>query len=106
MLLSICCHADPPSFVRRPHNIQADSQENITLVCIVDANPTPDIIWVFDPIDRVSRKFLWPDIKLNWPRRNVSLSESETEVLRKKKNNIKSLTLESNNNCNQISLYR
>lgn len=28
--------------------------ENITLTCSIDANPLPDIIWVFDPIDRVN----------------------------------------------------
>lgn len=52
-VFSLISSVDPPSFVRRPQNIQADLLENITLVCIVDANPPPDIIWVFDPIDRV-----------------------------------------------------
>lgn len=44
---------DPPSFKYRPENVEAEMNENITLSCIVDANPPPDIIWVFDPIDRV-----------------------------------------------------
>lgn len=56
---------DPPSFKYRPENVEAELNENITLSCLVDANPSPDIIWVFDPIDRVNCSihlliiFLW-----------------------------------------------
>lgn len=45
---------DQPTFTRRPQNQEADDQEPITLHCEVDANPMPEIVWVFDPIDRVT----------------------------------------------------
>lgn len=44
---------DPPSFIERPQSIESEIGENITMHCIVDSNPKADIIWVFDPIDRV-----------------------------------------------------
>lgn len=44
---------DPPSFIERPQNIETEMGENITMNCLVDSNPKADIIWVFDPIDRV-----------------------------------------------------
>lgn len=47
-------HADPPSFVERPQNVESEMGDNITMNCLVDSNPKADIIWVFDPIDRVS----------------------------------------------------
>lgn len=46
--------SDQPSFSKRPENVEADSQEQVTLDCEVDANPVPEIVWVFDPSDRVS----------------------------------------------------
>lgn len=56
--LSICvrhvCVTDPPSFIERPQNIESEMGENITMNCLVDSNPKADIVWVFDPIDRVS----------------------------------------------------
>lgn len=45
---------DPPSFLERPQNIESEMGENITMNCLVDSNPKADIVWVFDPIDRVS----------------------------------------------------
>lgn len=47
---------DQPSFVRWPENVEADDQQEVTLTCEVISNPIPDIVWVFDPIDRVSFK--------------------------------------------------
>lgn len=44
---------DQPTFKKRPQNIEADDQETVYLECEIDANPTPEIVWVFDPIDRV-----------------------------------------------------
>lgn len=46
---------DQPFFTQRPENIEADSQDEITLACEVDGNPLPEIVWVFDPSDRVNR---------------------------------------------------
>lgn len=45
---------DPPSFIERPQNVESEMGENITMTCLVDSNPKADIIYVFDPIDRVS----------------------------------------------------
>lgn len=45
--------SDPPSFIERPQSIESELGENITMHCIVDSNPKADIVWVFDPIDRV-----------------------------------------------------
>lgn len=45
---------DPPSFTERPQNVESEMGENVTMNCFVDSNPKADIIWVFDPIDRVS----------------------------------------------------
>lgn len=45
---------DQPSFIRLPENVEADDQMEVTLNCEVISNPIPDIVWVFDPIDRVS----------------------------------------------------
>lgn len=45
---------DPPSFIERPQNVESEMGDNITMNCLVDSNPKADIIWVFDPIDRVS----------------------------------------------------
>lgn len=55
----IILNLDPPSFKYRPENVEAEMNENITLSCIVDANPPPDIIWVFDPIDRVTDAIIY-----------------------------------------------
>lgn len=49
-------NADQPSFIRLPENVEADDQSEVTLSCEVTSNPIPDIVWVFDPIDRVSFK--------------------------------------------------
>ncbi|XP_031627812.1 irregular chiasm C-roughest protein-like isoform X2 [Contarinia nasturtii] len=44
----------PPSFIERPQNVETEMGENITMSCHVDSNPKADIIWVFDPIDRIN----------------------------------------------------
>lgn len=51
-------HLDPPSFIERPQSIESEIGENITMNCVVDSNPKADIIWVFDPIDRVRVVFI------------------------------------------------
>lgn len=45
---------DPPSFNERQQNVESEMGDNITMNCLVDSNPKADIVWVFDPIDRVS----------------------------------------------------
>lgn len=49
---------DQPSFIRLPESVEADDQLEVTLNCEVTSNPIPDIVWVFDPIDRVSLKLI------------------------------------------------
>lgn len=44
---------DQPTFLKLPTNVEADNDETVYLFCEVDANPPSEIIWVFDPIDRV-----------------------------------------------------
>lgn len=55
-LWSYFLYVDQPSFIRIPENVEADDQSEVTLRCEVTSNPIPDIVWVFDPIDRVSLK--------------------------------------------------
>lgn len=58
---TLCCNSKPmiytlpdqPTFLKRPKNAEADIDETVYLFCEVDANPPSEIIWVFDPIDRV-----------------------------------------------------
>ncbi|XP_067640276.1 irregular chiasm C-roughest protein [Eurosta solidaginis] len=42
-----------PSFRQRPQSIEADSGALVSLSCEVDGNPTPDIVWIQHPSDRV-----------------------------------------------------
>uniref|UniRef100_W8AUB9 Irregular chiasm C-roughest protein n=2 Tax=Ceratitis capitata TaxID=7213 RepID=W8AUB9_CERCA len=42
-----------PSFRQRPQSIEADVGTLISLSCEVDGNPTPDIVWIQHPSDRV-----------------------------------------------------
>ncbi len=49
--------SDQPTFLKRPTNVQADMDEIVYLYCEVDANPPSEIIWVFDPIDRVYKNY-------------------------------------------------
>lgn len=45
--------SDQPTFLKQPTNVEADIDETVYLYCEVDSNPPSEIIWVFDPIDRV-----------------------------------------------------
>ena len=45
--------SDPPLFITMPSSVEADKKEAVDLTCDVDGNPL-DIVWVHDPIDRVS----------------------------------------------------
>lgn len=73
-ILSECTHLDPPSFIERPQSIESEIGENITMNCVVDSNPKADIIWVFDPIDRVrvSPNF---HIEISSPRRHCEIAD-------------------------------
>lgn len=52
--ISICSiFVDPPTFIETPKSIEADKGEKISLMCSADGNPV-EIVWVHDPIDRVS----------------------------------------------------
>lgn len=46
---------DAPTFREKPRSLEADSGSLVTLTCEVDGNPTPDIVWIQHPIDRVGR---------------------------------------------------
>lgn len=49
-----CFVADGPTFREKPRSIESDIGSIVTLNCEVDGNPTPDIVWIQHPIDRVS----------------------------------------------------
>ncbi|XP_011293010.2 irregular chiasm C-roughest protein [Musca domestica] len=42
-----------PTFKEKPRSIESDIGSVVTLNCEVDGNPTPDIVWIQHPIDRV-----------------------------------------------------
>ncbi|KAI8128117.1 Irregular chiasm C-roughest protein [Lucilia cuprina] len=42
-----------PTFKEKPRSMEADIGSLVTLNCEVDGNPTPDIVWIQHPIDRV-----------------------------------------------------
>lgn len=42
-----------PSFKTRPKSMEADVGSVVTLICDVDGNPTPEIVWIYDALDRV-----------------------------------------------------
>lgn len=44
-----------PVFKTRPHSVEADEGSVVTLTCDVDGNPVPEIVWIFDGLDRVRR---------------------------------------------------
>lgn len=45
-----------PIFKTRPKSMEADIGATVTLICDVDGNPAPEIVWIFDPSDRVRIK--------------------------------------------------
>lgn len=44
---------DGPAFKMRPKSVEADIDGTISLYCDVDGNPSPDILWIHEPHDRV-----------------------------------------------------
>lgn len=42
-----------PIFKTRPQSVEADEGTIVTLTCDVDGNPLPEIVWIFDGLDRV-----------------------------------------------------
>lgn len=42
-----------PVFKTRPQSVEADEGSVVTLTCDVDGNPVPEIVWIFDGLDRV-----------------------------------------------------
>lgn len=48
-----CSVSDGPVFRARPKSIEADNGASITLTCDVVGNPSPDILWIHEPNDKV-----------------------------------------------------
>lgn len=46
---------DGPVFKARPKSMEADHTAKITLTCDVMGNPAPEILWIHEPNDKVSR---------------------------------------------------
>lgn len=44
---------DPPSFISRPKNVEAEEGSTVTLNCDVDGQPTPEIRWLFHEPGRI-----------------------------------------------------
>ncbi len=44
-----------PVFRIKPKSVDADEGESVTLSCDVDGNPFPEIVWIFDGLDRVRK---------------------------------------------------
>jgi hypothetical protein len=45
-----------PFFKTRPQSVEADIGTSVTLSCEVEGNPVPEIVWIYDGLDRVRRK--------------------------------------------------
>lgn len=45
-----------PFFKVRPQSVESDEGARVTLTCDVEANPMPEIVWIYDGSDRVRRK--------------------------------------------------
>jgi hypothetical protein len=45
-----------PVFRSKPKSVEADIGNQVTLSCDVDGNPPPEIVWIFDPTERVRMK--------------------------------------------------
>lgn len=50
--------SDGPIFRQRPASVEADVGALVSLVCDVAGNPTPDIVWIHDPSNRVCILFI------------------------------------------------
>lgn len=48
------CVSDGPVFRTRPKSVEADNGGSTTLTCDVVGNPSPDILWIHEPNDKVS----------------------------------------------------
>lgn len=48
--------SDGPVFKIQPKSIEADNGSTIVLTCDVTGNPTPDILWIHEPNDKVGAK--------------------------------------------------
>lgn len=46
---------DGPVFKVRPNSIEASATSTVTLVCDVTGNPPPDILWIHEPHEKVSK---------------------------------------------------
>lgn len=44
---------DGPRFRIKPYSVQADLGSAVTLMCDVDGNPTPNIVWIHEDSGRV-----------------------------------------------------
>lgn len=51
-------YIDPPVFKHAPQSVDADEKEVVKMSCDADGNPL-EIVWVHDPIDRVSNNFTY-----------------------------------------------
>lgn len=47
------CFTDGPRFRIKPYSVQADLGSAVTLMCDVDGNPTPNIVWIHEDSGRV-----------------------------------------------------
>lgn len=45
--------ADGPRFRIKPYSVQADLGSTVTLMCDVDGNPPPNIVWIHEDSGRV-----------------------------------------------------
>lgn len=54
-----------PAFREKPKAIEADVGNAVTLRCDVDGNPKPEIVWIFDPPERVSDQKLHLESLIN-----------------------------------------
>lgn len=43
----------------RPKSVEADIDGTISLYCDVDGNPSPDILWIHEPHDRVCCVYIY-----------------------------------------------
>lgn len=57
-LTSFISFVDGPVFRTRPKSIEADNGAKIALVCDVVGNPPPDILWIHEPHDKVTKPVL------------------------------------------------
>lgn len=66
--------SDGPVFKTRPKSIEADNGSTIVLTCDVTGNPTPDILWIHEPNDKVKLN----KMGVNWL--NMCHTYHETDI--------------------------